>query len=159
MKKFIYTYGLLILSVFFFSSCLTAGLDDLPNFEDAEITDVKFEFRYKDPKDKWIDGEPIVKLKNLTVNNKSINKETLEITCSLTVPDADDTFTEDIRQQVSLTSIVGKFNISSGAAIAPVDNSPTLGIPGDFSGTCKYKVTAANKSSKVWTVKITSLDK
>ena len=77
----------------------------------------------------------------------------------MTVPAASGAFTETIRGQVSLASLVGKFNISTAAAIEPVEGSPTLGIPGDFSAPRKYRVTAANGASQVWTVHITSLDK
>lgn len=142
-----------------FTSCLKSGLEDLPSFDESKITDVKFEFRYKDVNDLWIDGEPIVKFVNLTVQNKVINAETGNISCTVRVPAASGAFTETIRGQVSLTSIVGKFNISTAAVIEPVEGSPTLGIPGDFSAPRKYRVTAANGTSQVWTIHITGMDK
>ncbi len=162
MKRVILTYfvnSFLFLSVCLFTSCLTSGLDDMPAFEEAEITDVKFDFRYKDPNDLWIDGEPIVKVTNLIVENKSINSNEASVTCTLRVPETNASFTEAIRNQVSLSSIVGKFNISIGANIAPIDGAPVLGMPGDFSSQLKYKVTAADKTTKVWTVHITGLSK
>lgn len=162
MKNRISNYwksALLLLSVLMFSSCLTGNLDDLPAFDEAEITDVKFDFRYKDASDEWIDGEPTVKVVGLTVQNKVVDPKAGTITCTLAVPAADGPFTETIRNGVVLTSIVGKFNLSTAASIAPMEGAPKLGVPGDFSAVRKYKVTAANGDTKVWTVHITGLTK
>jgi len=141
------------------TSCLKSNLEDLPAFEDNFITDVKFDFRYKDANDVWVDGQPTVKVVTLTVGNKVIDKTAGTITCTLTVPAASGSFTADIRNQVSLSSIVGKFNISTGAAIAPKSGAPVLGIPGDFSAARQYEVTAASGASKTWTVTVTALNK
>ncbi|MDR1601851.1 MAG: hypothetical protein LBS42_05430 [Tannerella sp.] len=138
------------------TSCLTAGLDELPAFEDAEITDVTFEYRYMDPYSVWM-GEPIVKWENLPVQDKEIDSNAGTIICKLQVPQSGGTFDDIIRDQVSLEYIVGKFYISTAATIAPVEGSPTLGIPGDFSNPCKYVVTAANGTTKMWTVHVTEL--
>ena len=81
--------SLLLMLVLVCSSCLKGNLEDLPAFEEANITDVKFDFRYKDPTDEWINGEPIVKVVTLTVGDKVINTEAGTITCTVTVPAAD----------------------------------------------------------------------
>jgi hypothetical protein len=141
------------------TSCLTAGLEELPNFEEAEITDVNFEYRFKDPNSQWIDGEPIVKWVNLQVQNRVIDSNTGTITCTLQTPATDGVFTDAIRAQVSLSSIAGKFYLSTAATIAPLEGAPVLGIPGDFSAPRKYRVTAANGSEKVWTIQVTALNK
>lgn len=163
MKNNIFNYLLQAIFIVFASvslnSCLTGNLEDLPAFEEAEITDVKFDFRYKDATDVWIDGEPIVKVVSLTVENKVIDKVAGTVTCTLSVPAVSGPFTAAIRDQVSLSTIVGKFNISTGAAIAPLSNAPVLGVPGDFSSARQYSVTAANGTSKTWTVTITALNK
>lgn len=162
MKNRIINYWkstLFLLSVLMFSSCLTGNLEDLPSFDEAEITDVKFDFRYKDVNDEWLDGEPTVKVVVLSVQNKVIDSEAGTITCTISVPAADGPFTETIRNGVVLTSIVGKFNLSTAAAIAPMEGAPKLGVPGDFSAARKYKVTAANGTTKVWTVHVTGLTK
>ncbi len=153
--------SLFLMLVLICSSCLEANLPDLPAFEEANITDVKFDFRYKDPTDKWINGEPVVKVVALTVNanTKVINTANATVTCTVTVPAANGPFTEEIRNTVSLTNIVGKFNLSTAAVIKPLDGAPTLGTPGDFSIPRKYEVTAANGTKKVWTVHVTALNK
>lgn len=161
MKNYI-KCGLIFFAACLFTSCLEAGLDDLPAFEECEITDVKFEFRYEDVDDVWIDGEPIVKYVNLTVKDKVIDTEAGTVTCSLEVPAANDDgpFTSTIRNTVSLSNIVGKFNLSTAASVKPLEGAPTLGIPGDFSSDRKYQVTAANgKNKKTWTIRVTEVIK
>ena len=151
--------SLLLMFVLVCVSCLRGNLEDLPAFEEANITDVKFDFRYKDMTDVWIDGEPIVKVVSLSVGNKVINAETGTITCTITVPEANGSFSDEIRSTVSLTNIVGKFNLSSAAIITPQDGAPTLGVPGDFSVPRRYLVTAANGTKKDWTIQITTMNK
>jgi hypothetical protein len=151
--------SLLLMLALVCSSCLKSGLDDLPAFEEADITDVKFDFRYKDLADEWIDGQPIVKVVTLTVGDKVINAEAGTITCSVTVPPAAGSFTEDIRGTVALTNLTGKFNLSTAAVIAPLDGAPVLGVPGDFSAARSYLVTAADGTEKSWTIQVTALNK
>ena len=141
------------------TSCLKSNLEDLPAFEDNFITDVKFDFRFKDATAVWVDGQPTVKVITLTVGDKVIDKTAGTISCTLTVPAASGSFTSDIRNQVSLSSIVGNFNISTGSAIAPLSGSPVLGVPGDFSSARQYQVTAASGTPKTWTVTVTALKK
>lgn len=159
MKNYI-KYGLMLLAACVFTSCLESGLDKLEAFDECDITDVKFEFRYKDMGDIWIDGEPIVKIVNLTVKDKALDANAGTITCSLEVPEANGPFTNAIRNTVSLNNIVGKFNLSTAASVKPIDGAPTLGIPGDFSSDRRYQVTAADgKNKKVWTIRVTGLNK
>lgn len=161
MKKIfsgIYYGSVMLLLVF--SSCLKAGLEELPAFEEAEITDVKFDFRYKDMADiNPLDGEPIVKVVNLIVKNKTIDKENATVTCTLEVPKSNTSFTDAIRNTVSLNSIVGKFNVSTAAIVQAGVGSPVLGTPGDWSKGNKYIIKAANGFTKEWTVTVTTLEK
>lgn len=146
----------LVLISVMFTACLKSDLEDIPAFEDANITDVKFEFRYKDVTSTWIDGQPVVKFVTLGVTNKAISIESATITCTITVPAATGTFTQAVRDQVSLAQIVGKFNISTAATIRPLDGAPMLGVPGDFSSSRRYEIVAADgKTQKIWTVTAT----
>ncbi|MDR0845709.1 MAG: hypothetical protein LBN71_10860 [Tannerella sp.] len=151
--------GLCLWLIGMFTSCLTSGLEELPAFDTADITDIRFDFRYKDASSTWIDNEPVVKVVSLTIQNKVIDTASGTVTCTLAVPAANGTFTEAIRQQVSLTSVVGRFYLSTAAVIVPVEGAPVLGVPGDFSATRKYKVTAADGTTKVWTISVTNLSK
>lgn len=159
MKKIIVN-GVLFLSILFLSSCLKSNLEDLPAFEEANITDVKFDFRFKDMNDiSPLDNEPMVKVVSLVVENKKINETEGTIICTLRLPSANASFTEEIRNKVTLSNIVGKFNLSTAAKISPLSGSPVLGQPGDFSVPREYEVIAANGSTKKWTITIIGLDK
>lgn len=150
MRKII-NLGLVILAVISFSSCLKAGLDDLPVYEGAEISNVRFEYRW------WDEAA-----KRLRVVEFSVEKEITEnlVTCTITVPGTNDTFTEQIRNGVSLSNIVCSLDISAAARVKPVGGSPELGVPADFSAKeFDYRVTAASGATKDWTIIIKELKK
>ena len=85
------------------SSCLTAGLDDdLPVYTEAEVTAFNFEYR-------WTIQEGIsekLQVKTLTAQTK-INQAEGLIECAITVPKVSGTFTEEVRNQVSLSKLIG----------------------------------------------------
>ena len=137
-----------------FSSCLTSGLEDLPEYDEAIITNFKFEYRWFD------DDENKMCVKQLNVKTK-IDNENLVVLCDIKVPAADKDFPATVREQVSISNIVGYCDISTAAVVAPVGDSPKLGEIQDFNakGDMLYKVTAANGDSKVWTMKINSFSK
>ena len=139
------------------SSCLTAGLEELPVYSDAEITNFKFEYR-------WADKEgtsDVMRVKPLNTNI-SIDKDKGEVRCKINVPAAEASgFTEEIRAKVSLNNLIGFCTISTASTIKPLGSSPVLGKPGDFSQSeLKYQVTAAdNKTKKEWKIIIDSFEK
>jgi hypothetical protein len=49
--------------------------------------------------------------------------------------------------------------ISTAAKITPLNGSPLLGVPGDWSKTNEYRVLAADGSVKDWKIQITKLTK
>lgn len=141
-------YTLFIIS---FSSCLKMGLDDLPTSDKAEITNVKFEYRW------WDETAQQLRVVELATSNKIENHT---INSTITVPDVTDKFTSEIREKVSLSNLVGLTDISAGAAIRPVNGAPTLGTPGDFSGKeYSYLVVAADGSDIEWKINIIALNK
>ncbi|MDL2255102.1 DUF5018 domain-containing protein [Parabacteroides sp. OttesenSCG-928-K15] len=151
MKK-ILSIGFLLFAVICFSSCLKAGLDDLPVYEEAEVSNVRFEYRWWD--------EAAKRLRVVTITTaKEFNGST--VTCTLTLPNANNTFTQAIRDQVSLSNIVCSLDISTAARVEPVNGAPQLGTPADFSSRdFSYLVTAADgKTKKEWTIKIAELKK
>lgn len=158
MKRLIFIkYLLMSLLCTCLSSCLTAGLDDdLPVYTEAEVTAFNFEYR-------WAIQEGIsekMQVKTLTTKTLINNDEGL-IECTITVPKASGTFTDEVRSQVSLSNIVGYATISTAASIAPIGSAPVLGKVGDFSQSdLVYEVTAAdNKNKKQWRLVITGLSK
>ena len=62
--KNIVRFALYILFVISISSCLKMGLDDLPTSDKAEITNVKFEYRW------WDEAAEQLRVVELTADNK-----------------------------------------------------------------------------------------
>ena len=152
--------GIFILSLTIFTSCLKAGLGDLPAFTDADITNVYYEYRYQDPTDLWTDGTAKVKYITLTLATKTIDATAKTVSVALSVPAASGSFTTTERAKVALTNLVCMTSISTAAKIAPVSGAPILGGPGDFSAPRQYIVTAADGiTAKTWTITVTALTK
>lgn len=144
MKKILILTGLALFMMASLPSCLKKGLDTLPAFTDANIDRFDFEYRWDDNGTfrvvRFTTDVPVVSGKNLSVTT--------------TVPAASGSFTEAIRNSIAASNIVGMCNISTAATIRPV-GAPELGVPGDFSKTATYKVTAADGITKnTWTVNV-----
>lgn len=151
MKKFI-NITLLLITVSMVSSCLKMGLEDLPTYGDAQITNLNFEYRWWD--------EIYQQLRVVTLNTDKKIEEDGRISCTITVPAANQLFTETIRNQVSLKNITGYVDLSVAARIKPLNGAPELGSPADFSGkTFHYLVTAADGTTKEWVIEITDFKK
>lgn len=149
MKNIVKFIPMILLSLVF-TSCLESGLDDLPAFEDSEITRFRFEYRWFD------EGSTQLKVVQIATDS-SIDGST--VNCVLTVPAEDGDFTTAIRNQVSLSNIVGYADISTAATMKPVAGSPQLGVPADFSGgSIQYEVTAADGTKKTWDLNIVAFN-
>lgn len=152
MKKYI-NIILLIFLMSTVSSCLKSGLDDLPAYNDAQITNLNFEYRW------WDEEHRQMAVKTLGIE-KNISEDDNLITCKLTVPDASGSFTATIRQGVSLSKLIAYMDLSTAARVTPMNGAPALGNPGDFSAKeFKYLVTAADGTQREWTIKITDFIK
>lgn len=138
------------------TSCLEFGLDELPVYDNAEILSLKFEYRWYDESV----GLGNMVVVPLTVKNLQIDSEMASILLDIVVPKENATFPSAQREKVSLSNIVGYCDISTGAVMKPLEDSPVLGKPGDFSKNyLKYEVIAANGTKKVWTIIINSFIK
>ena len=137
-----------------FASCLNSDLDDVPTFDENDILNIKFEHR-------WAVAEGTSeKLRVQTMETSfQINDDLKVISCEITVPSASGEFTENIRNQVSLSSLVGYTSISPAATITPLDGSTILGTPGDWSRQNEYLVKAADGSEEVWTIEVVQFNK
>ncbi|BAX79072.1 DUF5018-related domain-containing protein [Labilibaculum antarcticum] len=161
MKK-IFKYMPVLFIMLLFTSCLKSGLDDLPAFEEASIESFKFEYRWVI---KNVDNDQL-KLYQMEVAT-TIDEEANTVMCEITVPNPTDVgaeptndFPTAIRDQVTLTELVGYCSISTAATIAPIGGAPELGVVADFSATpIQYEVTAADGTSKIWTVTISDFIK
>lgn len=156
-RKFIaIKWVLLLVCLPFLNSC---DWEDLPTYEEAEISAVQFYYRWpsdneKDP----ITQEPVVKEVRLNTTSE-VNSESATIHVTVTVPEAGGDFTEAVRNQVSTNSLWGQVTVSTAARITPIEGSAALGSPDDWSTERKFSVKAANGNTKIWTIKIVQLNK
>lgn len=158
MKKYL-IYSLFFI-LFTMSSCLTAGLDDLPEFDRADIMGVqKVEYRFISDRMSTSDGKPVVKFVDFP-QSTSIDKEKCIVSVSVTVPVANpSSFPQQERDKCSTSELAIIVSISTAARVFPVGNAPAFGKPGDWSKPNKYMVHAADGSKKEWTVQIVSFIK
>lgn len=147
--KTLYIYLTFIVLALMNTSCLKAGLDELETYDLNEITNVRFEYRW------WDETNNQMRVMEMNVQN-SIDATAQEVVCTITVPDATDVFTEEIRSQVSLSSLAINVDASTAARITPVGNAPVMGeFPSDFSAKeYIYTVTAGNGDKADWTIRI-----
>ena len=151
--KTINNFILLLLLMVSTSSCLKAGLDDLETYDQSEITNIRFEYRW------WDETEKRLRVIEMNVD-KNIDAKSKEISCTITVPEASNAFTSSVRENVSLNNLTMNVDISTAARIKPIGNSPTLGAPQDFSAKdFIYQVTSASGTSTEWSIKIIDFKK
>lgn len=156
LKKNIHWLLLLIIMPLL-ASC---SWEDLPAYEEAEITGVQFHFRWKSTTQKDpITNEPVVKEVQLT-SSTSIDSEAGNISVEITVPAADERiFPESARNEVSLEKLWAQVTLSTAARLTPIDGSAPLGTPEKWTKPHSYIVTAANGTQKKWTITVTGLNK
>lgn len=126
---------------------------DLPAYSDAEITKVGAYHRYYTTSKDAITGEFIIAEKELERTN-NFNSDNAEATAVFSIPGASGTFTEAERAKVSLNNLVVFFNVSTAARVTPIEGAPKLGAPADWTKEHKYKVMAADGTTKIWTIKV-----
>lgn len=137
-------------------SCLESGLEDLPSYEDADIKAFTFEYRWMV---KEGDSEKLrVQKMDADID---INVENTTVTCNITVPAVNGTFTQEIRNQVTLSNLNAYCTISTAATITPIGDTPMLGKIGDFSKSdMQYEVIAADgNTTKTWKLVIDGFNK
>lgn len=163
MKRYLPLFGLILFS---FSSCLKSGLEDnLPKFKDAKITDVFMEYRFEDP-NASSGGSPVVRVVTLTLSNKQFltiddhpGAATDSVVFDVTVPGTSGAFDDTQRAKVTTANLVFMSNISTAAIMKPIGAAPKPGVPGDFSEPQQYLVTAADGSTRTWTIRIANFIK
>lgn len=159
MKRFIkIKSGLILLCVVtLFSACLKKDLPAYPSWDGISIDKVYAEYRYNS--DQLYNGQPIVAYQTLTVS-QTIDQPNSTINLTVTVPAASATgFTAAERLKVVQNKLWLYLDVSTAATVKPVGDTPKLGDPTDGTKPLKYEVTAANGSSKIWTLNIVSFIK
>lgn len=147
MRYLIHTTLLCVMMLF--SSCLKMGLEELPVYESAELTNVRFEYRW------WDEAAKQLRVVQMSVSNK-LDNEGKTLRTTITVPATSKVFTKEIRDEVSLSNLCANVDISTAAQIKPLNNAPQLGVPADFSAKeFSYQIIAADGKNKAnWTIVI-----
>lgn len=136
------------------TSCLKSGLDELETYDLNDITNVRFEYRW------WDESAEQLRVMDMLVE-KTIDTTTKEINCTIVVPESTTVFTDEIRSEVSLSTLAINVDISTAARVAPVGNAPAMGVfPSDFSAKeFTYTVTAGNGDEVDWIIRIADFSK
>ncbi len=132
--------------------------EELPSYEEADISGVQFYYRWPSDSKDPITNEPVVKEQRLDVSS-TINQGSGVIEARITVPNAVGAFTAGVRSEVSANKLWGQVSVSKAARITPIEGSSALGTPDDWSKERKFKVVSASGKSKVWTIKVVEFKK
>lgn len=151
MKKYI-NIALTMVLLFVMTGCINHGLDEIDTYDSADITSVEgVYYRYTTDKIMDVSGEAQVRQVALQMVSPEIDKEAG--TVNLTVKPASN-FPADELDKLSDTRLVVCLNISVASIIRPTAGSVKLGVPADWSKPNTYIITAADGSTKEWTVTI-----
>jgi hypothetical protein len=138
----LYILGILLIT----SSCIKWGLENLPLASGSDITHFYFEYRFSSTN---ANGYSQLEFVTLTTDNTITGNN---ITSVITIPNPSGVFTAQEAAKVNLTDIVGSCDISDAATIKPINGAPELGVVADWSQPHSYLVTAADGTSKTWTI-------
>ena len=156
MKKITIIF-LLVTAIFGFNSCLRWNLEELPSFSDANITSINgVQYRYYSDDITPVNGDKVVKYEALSFSNTQIDEAKATCSFDVSIPSG---FPEQKRNDVNLSELVVIVQISTAARCSPVGNSPAFGVPGDWTKANRYTITAADGTTKEWTVTINKLTK
>lgn len=155
MKNLI-KFSLILLIIGGTASCLKHNLPDYPTWKDSAVEKVYVEYRYESSKE--MHGEPIVTSKNMDVE-QTIDTVNATVNITVTIPEADDSFTEEERSKVSQDNLWVYLDISTAAIIEPLDDTPELGDPANLNEPLNYRITAANGDERDWTIVTDSIIK
>ena len=152
--KTLYRYLALALLIVLNTSCLKSGLDELETYDQNDITNIRFEYRW------WDEAAQRLRVIEMGVT-KTIDTKAKKIECSIKVPEVTSAFTAGVRNQVSLSTLSINVDVSTSARIIQVGDAPAMGtFPADFSAKeFIYSVTAGNGDKANWTIKIEDFSK
>ena len=137
---------------------VTSCLEDLPAYEEAEITKVGFFHRFAGPNKDAVTGEPIMVEKELTCTS-DINSEAATVNVKVTVPVANGDFTDAERAKVVQGKLWGYLTVATASRVSPLSGTSALGTPDDWTKEHQFEVMAADGTKKVWTVKVTEFNR
>ncbi len=147
--KFIIAMFVMALSC---TSCLESNFEELGTYDGNDITAGYAWYRYKGDNKINASGEQQVIQKQLQRTGQVIDNEAATCALQFKVPT---NFSEAEKNGVNINNIVVAVDISTAAVMSPVDGSPKLGVPADWSTPHKYLVKAADGKTKTWTISVT----
>lgn len=147
--KFIIAMFVMALSC---TSCLESNFEELGTYDGNDITAGYAWYRYKGDNKINASGEQQVIQKQLQRTGQVIDNEAATCALQFKVPT---NFSEAEKNGVNINNIVVAVDISTAAVMSPVDGSPKLGVPADWSTPHKYLVKAADGKTKIWTISVT----
>lgn len=139
------------------ASCLEKDLEDLEVYGGSDITAGFAYYRYVDRSATIAaSGENRVVQRQYTLAEDpviAVDAQQGTGTISLTFTPSG-TFSEAERAACSLNPMVVAVSVSTAAVVTPLDGSPALGTPADWTRPHTYEVRAANGTSKRWTINV-----
>uniref|UniRef100_UPI003FEFD359 DUF5018-related domain-containing protein n=1 Tax=Leyella stercorea TaxID=363265 RepID=UPI003FEFD359 len=147
--KFIIAMFVMALSC---TSCLESNFEELDTYDGNDITAGYAWYRYKGDNKLNASGEQQVIQKQLQRTGQVIDNEAATCALQFKVPT---NFSDAEKNGVNINNIVVAVEISTAAVMTPVEGSPKLGVPADWSTPHKYSVKAADGKTKIWTVSVT----
>lgn len=157
MKSLSVLFVLIVMGVLV-TSCLKNELGTT-NATAAEIS--RFQLYYK-WQDTTIDQQGTAN-ENTRITIRSIELTTTNVidkkagTIKVTPKFPANGFPAKYRNTTTTARLWGVASVSYASTIGPINGSPQLGTPGDYSKSVTYEVTAANGSRKIWTITVEPL--
>ncbi len=146
MKKIFNILAMLFIALFA-TSCLEHDLEELETYSDCDITSGEIYWRYYGTDVIPGSGETQVKQVRLA-RAVSADQETNTFYIRYVTGNLPESEVSKFTQ----SNVVIAVSISTAAIITPLEGSPKLGVPGDWSKPNKYEVKAANGDKKTWTI-------
>lgn len=142
---------LLILLAVSLSSCLKSGLPSAKNSSLNVMTSFNYEYRWSDtsytlPGTPQADTTITVQMVQLG-NSVTISNDTV-----YTYPSYPGNLPAAQTSHVTLAHIWAYASIPDASIIRPLNSSPELGVPGDFTKPVSYQIIAADGSKASWVV-------
>ena len=146
MKKIFNILAMLFMALLA-TSCLEHDLEELETYSDCDITSGEIYWRYYGTDVIPGSGETQVKQVRLA-RAVSADQETNTFYIRYVTGNLPESEVSKFTQ----SNVVIAVSISTAAIITPLEGSPKLGVPGDWSKPNKYEVKAANGDKKTWTI-------
>lgn len=129
------------------SSCLESGLEDLDTYSNCDVTSGEVYWRYYG--DAVIPASGEKQVKQVRLASAKIQDAD---NCTFTIQYVLGNIPEAERANFTQSKAVVALTISTASTIKPIGDAPTLGVPGDWSKSNQYEVTAADGTKKTWTI-------